>query len=68
MGDDGYAMTANGSRVFTGIQMMLLPGSAPGMPTTGAGANPAELLAALGAGVALLVAGGLLRRRGAVRR
>ncbi|HET7077145.1 MAG TPA: fasciclin domain-containing protein [Chloroflexia bacterium] len=62
VGDDGYVMTANGSRVFTGIKMVGMPGPAPGMPTTGAGANPENLLAALGAGLALLLAGGLLRR------
>lgn len=44
------------------------PPPAPGMPTSGAGGNPAELLAALGAGLALLLAGGLLRRRPAWRR
>ena len=64
VGDDGYVMTANGSRVFTGIKRVPLLGSAPGMPTTGARANPAEWLAAFGAGLALLLAGGLLRRRG----
>jgi uncharacterized surface protein with fasciclin (FAS1) repeats len=61
VGDDGYIMTANGSRVFTGIKMVLPPGPAPGMPATGA--PPAEWLAGLGAGLALLLAGGLLRRR-----
>jgi uncharacterized surface protein with fasciclin (FAS1) repeats len=38
------------------------------IPTTGAGANLAELFAVLGVGLALLLAGGLLRRRPARRR
>ena len=63
VGNDGFVMTANGSRIFVGISKVLMPVVAPGMPTTGVGANPADLLAALGAGLALLLAGGLLWRR-----
>ena len=39
----------------------------PGMPTTGVGAGSAELLALLGTVLALLLAGGLLRRRATTR-
>ena len=65
-----WAMVANGTRVFWVSKLIgPLPPVAPppGMPTTGAGATPADLLAALGAALALLLAGGLLRRRVAGR-
>jgi uncharacterized surface protein with fasciclin (FAS1) repeats len=38
------------------------PAPTPGMPTTGAGGGPADLLAVLGAALAALLAGELLRR------
>lgn len=64
-----WAMAANGTRVFWVSKLIgpLPPVAPPGMPTTGAGATPADLLAALGAALALLLAGGLLRRRVAGR-
>jgi hypothetical protein len=65
-------MVANGTRLFWISKLILplpaTPAPTPGMPTTGAGANPADLLVILGAGLALLLAGGLLRRRGVARR
>lgn len=67
-----YVTVADGTRLFW-TNKVLLPATQPanpppGMPTTGAEGMPADLFAVLGAGLALLVAGGLLRRRGAGRR
>jgi hypothetical protein len=71
-GGGDYSMVANGTRLFWISKLILplpaTPAPTPGMPTTGAGANPADLLVILGAGLALLLAGGLLRRRGVARR
>jgi hypothetical protein len=66
-GGGDYSMVANGTRLFWMSKLILplpaTPAPPPGMPTTGAGVNPADLLVILGAGLALLLAGGLLRRR-----
>jgi uncharacterized surface protein with fasciclin (FAS1) repeats len=62
VGNDLYVMTANGSRVFAGITKVPLPASAPGMPTTGAGANLGDVRVVIAAALALLLAGALLRR------
>jgi len=66
--DGQYILTAS----LDGTARLWLTGlaaspSPPGMPTTGAGAGFLDLLVVIGATLALL-AGCLLRRRGAVRR
>jgi uncharacterized surface protein with fasciclin (FAS1) repeats len=72
--DGDTVFVAKGTRVIE-INKLILPATqpakpAPGMPTTGAGATPVDLFVAFafGAALALLLAGGLLRRRGAARR
>jgi hypothetical protein len=62
-----FAMVANGTRLFW-TDKLLLPAAvpanpAPGMPSTGAGRTGADLTLALAAGLVILLAGGLLRRR-----
>jgi uncharacterized surface protein with fasciclin (FAS1) repeats len=71
-GSGDWVLAANGTRVFWVSKLIgpLPPGApspAPGMPTTGAGTSLADLLVALGTALALLLAGGLLRRRVACR-
>ena len=62
---DGHAAADRDPRAD---RRALPPAPPPGMPTTGAGGGPADLLAVLGAALAVLLAGGLLRRRGVARR
>ena len=71
VGSQDSVMVAGGTRLFPWIGKVIspvaAPTSAPGMPTTGTGTGPAELLGLLGAALALLLAGGLLRRHAARR-
>jgi uncharacterized surface protein with fasciclin (FAS1) repeats len=67
VGGDDYVMVANGSRVFTGINKVLLPAPPPGMPTTGVGGGGANLLDLLAVALGVLLVGGVLRRWGARR-
>jgi hypothetical protein len=65
---DDSVMAANGTRLFWISKLLVspanVPAAPPGMPTTGAGAGPADLLGLLGVALAVLLAGGLLRGRG----